>query len=90
MSNNLGKAVSILAAFERQTAFVYDDLSAFHAPSECYPLVERRLARRFRIVRRHACRVAGVKNLRQLRRAVKRVCPTWDRLNYHRLGIGAI
>lgn len=87
---NLGKAISILKAYQDQSSFLYDDLAAFHAPSECYPIVERGIARKFRTARRHACRVAGVKNLKQLRRRIKRVCPTWDRLNYYRLGINSI
>lgn len=87
---NLGKAVSILLAFERDAALAYDDLAGFYAPGECYPLVARGLARRFRLVRRRACRAAGVRSLPQLRRAVKRVCPTWDRYNHHRLGIDSI
>jgi hypothetical protein len=86
----LGKAVSILKKFDDDAASLFDDLAAFYAPSECYADVKLGLARRFRQVRRYACHVAGVKNLRQLRRAVIRVCPTWDRYNYHRLGIDCI
>lgn len=83
----LGKAVGILLRESQRRDYEYEDLRAFHAPSECYSLVNRGQARRFRAVRRHACHVAGVKNLNQLRRAVKRACPTWDRYNYFRLGI---
>lgn len=83
----LGKAVSILMRFDREVDAMYEDLYAFHAPSECYVDAERGLMKRFRLYRRHACHVAGVKNLAQLRKAVKRVCPTWDRYNYHRLGV---
>lgn len=90
MAHNLGKAISILLQHERKSADFYEDLSAFHAPSECHPVVSRGLARDFRTVRKHACATAGVKNLTQLRRAVKRVCPTWDRLNHYRLGITSI
>jgi hypothetical protein len=87
---NLGKAVGILLKFERDANYAFEDLRAFHAPSECYGDVSSGLQKRFRLVRRHACHVAGVKNLAQLRREVKRVCPTWDRYNHHRLGIEAI
>ncbi len=88
---SLGKAVGILVAFERDVvAYAYEDLGAFHAPSECYDDVNRALARRFRLVRRRACKAGGVKNLYQLRRAVKKVCPTWDRYNHFRLGVDAI
>ena len=86
----LGKAITIIKKFQLDTEQVYAELEAFHAPSECYPLVERGLSRRFRIVRRHACHVAGVKNLAQLRRAIKQACPTWDRYNHYRLGINAL
>jgi hypothetical protein len=86
----LGRAVSILAAFDRQCHAEYDDLAAFHAPSECADIVDRGQRRRFRQVRRHACHVAGVKNLNQMRRAVKRAVPTWDRYNHFRLGIESI
>lgn len=86
----LGKAVGILMKHEDHVEAMYDDLSGFHAPSECYPIVEKGLAIRFRTVRKHACHVAGVKNLRQLRKAVKRVCPVWDRYNWHKLGIPGI
>jgi hypothetical protein len=87
---NLGRAVSILAKFQRDCDFMYEDLAAFYAPSECYGDVSRGQARRFRLVRRRACKAAGVKNLAQLRRAVKKACPTWDRYNHFRLGIEAI
>lgn len=87
---NLGKAVSIIIAFERDSAFAYEELAAYHAPGECYELVERGQRRRFRLVRRRACHAAGVKNLRLLRRAVKRAVPTWDRYNHFRLGIQSI
>jgi hypothetical protein len=85
----LGKAVSILLEESKRNgnAYEYEDLSAFHAPSEFYGDVARGQARRFRQVRRRACHMAGVKTLRQLRREVKKVCPTWDRYNYSRLGI---
>jgi hypothetical protein len=86
----LGKAVGILLAFDRLSDAQFEDLHAFHAPSECYGDVEHGLRRRFRTVRRHACHVAGCKNLAQLRRAVIKVCPTWDRYNHHRLGISVI
>lgn len=87
---NLGRAISIIAAHERATDAIFDDLEAFYAPSECYQDVSRGEARRFRQVRRHACHVAGVRNLRELRRAVLAVVPTWDRFNHFRLGIRAI
>jgi len=83
----LGKAVSVLLRFERSCSEMYDDLSAFHAPSECYEDVSRGQRRRFRRVRKHACAVAGVKNLKQLSKAIKKVCPTWDRYNHFRLGL---
>lgn len=83
---HLGKAVSILLKFENEVDAMYDDLKAFHAPGECYRDVEKGLAKRFRTYRRHACRVAGVRNLFQLRKAIKRVCPSWDRYCYYRLG----
>lgn len=86
----LGKAVGILLRFDRECDAMFDDLRAFHAPSECYGDVEHGQRRRFRQVRRHALHVAGVKNLAQLRRAVQKVCPTWDRYNHHRLGVEAI
>jgi hypothetical protein len=85
----LGKAVGILLRHEQGVAYMYEDLHAFHAPSECYP-TEHQLGRSFRTARRHACRVAGVKTLAQLRRKVKKACPTWDRYNHFRLGIQAI
>lgn len=86
----LGKAISIIAAFERGVAALHDDVRAFHAPSECHDIVARGAAKRFRLVRRHACHVAGVRNIRQLRRAIKRACPTWDRYNHFRLGIQSV
>lgn len=86
----LGKAVGILLRHDRQLNDMYEDLRCFHAPSECYGDVNRGHARRFRLVRRHACHVAGVKNLRALRRKVLAACPTWDRYNHFRLGVEAI
>jgi len=59
MIKNLGKAVSILARQEAASHFAFEDLAAFHAPSECYPIVERGERRRARLARRHAEAVAG-------------------------------
>lgn len=87
---NLGRAISIIAAHERASDAMFEDAAAFHAPSECYPIIARGEARRFRQVRRHACAVAGVRNLRELRRAVLVAVPTWDRFNHFRLGIQAL
>jgi hypothetical protein len=89
MARQIGKAISVLIKYERDLNFWYDDMAAFHAPSECYP-DDRRLGRMMRVPRHLACRIAGVKNLRQLRREAIRSCPTWDRYNWHRLGIQAI
>lgn len=86
-SNSLGKALSVLMQYEKQHQEAYEDLRAFHAPSECFRDVNKGFKRRFRQVRRHACHVAGVKNLKQLRKAVKKACPTWDRYNHFRLGL---
>lgn len=86
----LGRAISILLEEQERNSFEYEDLRAFHAPSECYCDVARGQARRFRQVRRRACHAAGVKNIRQLRREVKKVCPTWDRYNHFRLGIDCL
>jgi hypothetical protein len=90
MTRQIGKAVGILMRFDRECDAMFEDLRAFHAPSECYGDVEHGQRRRFRQFRRHACRVAGVRNLAQLRREVLRSCPTWDRYNHHRLGVSGI
>jgi len=83
----LGKAVSIIMAHEQRGHFAHRDIAAFGAPSECHRDVTRGQRKRFRLVRKHACRVAGVKNLKPLRKAIKRVCPSWDRYNHCRLGL---
>lgn len=83
----LGRAVSIIAKFERECHELHADVDAFHAPSECHDVVSKGNARRLRVVKRHACHVAGVKNLQQLRREVKKVVPHWDRYNHFRLGL---
>lgn len=68
---NLGRAVTILLrAYEREYA-MHEDVDAFHAPGECHELVSRGEGKRLRAAMRHACAVAGVKNWRQLRRAVR-------------------
>lgn len=87
---NLGRAVSIIVKFERQCHEQFDDLEAYYAPSECYRDVERGQRRRFRLVRRRACHAAGVKNLRQLRKACIKAVPTWDRYCHFRLGLDMI
>lgn len=87
---SLGRAVSIILKFEMQCHDQFDDLHAFYAPSECYSLVEAGQRRRFRQVRRHACHVAGVKNLKQLRRKCIKAVPTWDRYCHFRLGLDLI
>lgn len=47
----LGKAVGILMRYDREVDAMYEDLHAFHAPSECYVDVERGLMKRFRLYR---------------------------------------
>jgi hypothetical protein len=86
----LGKAVGILMAHQRVCDEMHEDVDAFHAPSECHEIVSRGNARRFRLVKKHACVAAGVKDLKQLRKAVKKACPTWDRYNHFRLGVEGI
>jgi len=69
---NLGKALTVLIADLREQDYIGEDLEAFNAPGECYPIAYRGVARRTRMARRRACHIAGVKNLRLLRRAMRR------------------
>lgn len=86
----LGRAISILVAHERAVDEMHGDVRAFGAPSECHGVVSRYAARDFRLVRKHACAVAGVRNLRELRAACKAVVPRWDRHNHFKYGIGCL
>jgi hypothetical protein len=58
MIKNLGKVVGILARAEADEHFAYEDLSAFHAPSECYPIVAKGLAKKNRRARKLAEAIA--------------------------------
>ena len=87
---NLGRALSILIAHEQMCNDMHDDVDAFHAPSECRDTVRKWNARDFRRAKKHACSVAGVRNLRELRAACKRSVPSWDRYNYFRLGLSCV
>lgn len=68
----LGKALGILIRQMEIENAMHADVDAWGAPSECHGLVARGSARRWREVRRHACHVAGVKNGRLLRQAMRR------------------
>lgn len=69
MSQNLGRAVSILLAPTIRANELAEDLRLFYAPSECYHVCEITDQER-RQTERHACHVAGVKSMRLLRKAV--------------------
>ena len=68
----LGKALGILLKQIEHEAMLHDDVAAWGAPSECHDLVARGQERRHRDAMRHACHVAGVRNGRLLRRAMRR------------------
>lgn len=70
--SNLGKAVGIMINAFMAEHERHEDLAAFHAPSECYTDVARGEAKRLRRARRHALAVAGCKNLRALRKEVRK------------------
>ncbi len=61
---NLSRAASLIAHQIRNEAERFEDLRAFHAPNECYPLVEcgdarerRRLARRIKGITGYSLRI---------------------------------
>lgn len=68
---NLGRALTILLRAPMREAAICEDLAAFHAPSECYRDAFRGEAQRVRLEQRLACRVAGVRNMHLLRRAMR-------------------
>ena len=68
----LGKAIGILVqAVEHENA-LHDDVDAWHAPGECHAVVARGEAKRWRTAKRRALHTAGLKNMRQLRKAARR------------------
>jgi len=70
MTQNLGKAISILMKPHNRDAAIVDDIYAMGAPSECYALAKVS-GNEYRLARRHACKVAGVKSMRLLRKAIR-------------------
>ena len=67
----LGKAIGILINQQRHECALHADVDAWYAPSECHASVARGEESRARLARRHACHVANVKNLRQLRKQAR-------------------
>lgn len=71
--SNLGRALSILLESHRRETAICDDLRAYNAPSECFADAFRNEHKYVRQTQRHACHVAGVRNMRLLRAAFRRV-----------------
>lgn len=86
-AQQLGKAITILMEHERREIAAHEDVDAFHAPSECHAIVSKGEAKRRRLAIRRACHVAGVRNLRLLRRAILKRMPSANRYFYCRFGI---
>ena len=78
---NIGKGASIYRAFARGCDQEFDDLHAFHAPSECVPLVQRSQLRRFRVVRRHIKSVTGLRFNAFIKEAERRTSGRWIYFN---------
>jgi len=74
--NNLGKAVGILVRAYMNEYMLHESVYSMNghwsAPAECHDVIERGRAKRLRQARRHALAVSGYKNMRLLRRAVRR------------------
>lgn len=86
MKRQLGRALGLLLREHEVDAAISDDLDAFHAPGECYPIAFRGAARRHRLARRRACHAAGVRNMRLLRRQMRRAMGN-DAWVYRRYGL---
>lgn len=57
---NVSAAVTLLVRQECAEVFAYKDLSAYHAPSECYMDVDRLNGRRRRVVHRQIHALTGM------------------------------
>lgn len=82
----LGKAISVLVQWHEHCNEMFEDLAGFHAPSECYQVVEHGLRKKSRLVCKRACAIAGAKNMRVLERMVKKQMPNFDKWCYTRYG----
>lgn len=81
---NLGAALSLIIQQRRSEGELYNDLDAFHAPSECYPLVERRIDRERAETLKRIREMTGLKFKAVVREAVRRTSP---RFVHHVLGL---
>lgn len=76
---NLSIALSILMRAECREVFLHADVSAFGAPSECHDDVDRGMAKRMRVARKHAEAVSQ-RPLRCILRAAARSGVDWGRV----------
>lgn len=83
---NIGRACTMVLEYAEQRAAEIEDLHAFHAPSECYPLVRKGAVREHRRLRRRVKAVTGLKWVEFVREVDRRTSP---RTSYFRLGLGA-
>ena len=80
---NIGRACTMVLEFAKQQNEAYEDLRAFHAPSECYPLVRKSAVREHRRLRRRVKSVTGLKWVEFVNEIEHRTTP---RVTFYRLG----
>lgn len=68
----MGRALTIIARAEASEIVMHEDVSAYHAPSECHRDVSRGEEARRRTARRHAKSVSGLSR-RQFNSVLKTV-----------------
>lgn len=78
---NLSRAVSLIRAQNRNEHERFDDLASFHAPGECYPIVERGLARERRRLARRIKGLTGYPMRAVLREIERRTSSRWVYFN---------
>lgn len=78
---NLGKGASIYRDFARGCDQEFDDMEAFHAPSECVTLIQRSQQRRFRVVRRQIKSITGLRFNAFIDELERRTSARWVHFN---------
>lgn len=69
---NLGLVAQLLLRHAADEAFAYEDAAAFHAPSECLPLIRRGMLRQARLLRRRIRGLTGCNGREIVRRCAGR------------------
>jgi hypothetical protein len=81
IGRNIGKGATILVHQMELELQTYEELRAFHAPSECGVDAERELSRARRVMRRRIKAVTGLRYVIFLREVTRRTSYRWVYFN---------